>query len=119
MNKGNESLIALMPPHIKMSFINREFKKVEEIRLKVNAPVFVYSDNREYVLYNEDGVITVGENDIKYILLKATDNSLYAYTEEINKGFITVKNGHRIGVGGKAVYENGKLISIRNISFLK
>ena len=118
MNKGNESLMSLMPPYIKESLAKQKTGKIEEIRIKINAPIYVYSGNKEYVLYDETGVIIVKESDIKYILEKATDNSLYAHTEEINQGFITVASGHRIGVGGKAVYENGKLKSICNLSFL-
>ena len=44
--------------------------------------------------------------------------SLYAYEEEIKQGFITVQGGHRIGVAGKAVLEDGKVKTFKNISFL-
>ena len=44
--------------------------------------------------------------------------SLYAFAEETRQGFFTVPGGHRVGIAGKTVLENGKVSCIRNISFL-
>ena len=35
--------------------------------------------------------------------------SLYAYQEEVKQGYITIEGGHRIGLIGQAVMEQGKL----------
>ena len=42
--------------------------------------------------------------------------SLYAYEDDIRQGFITIKGGHRVGIAGKVVVENGRIRTISNIS---
>ena len=44
--------------------------------------------------------------------------SLYAYEDELRQGFLTIQGGHRVGVAGKILMEEGKVRSIRYISFL-
>ena len=43
---------------------------------------------------------------------------MYAFSEEIKNGFLTIEGGHRIGIVGKVVTENGVIKSIQNISAL-
>ena len=50
------------------------------------------------------------------MMQKISNYSLYAYEEDIRQGFITIKGGHRIGIAGECVMENGKVKTIRNIS---
>ena len=44
--------------------------------------------------------------------------SIYAFQEEIKNGFITLRGGHRVGIGGKVLYGNMGIETIRNISSL-
>ena len=44
------------------------------------------------------------------------ENSIYSYQNQICKGFITIKGGHRIGITGSAVVEQNKIININYIS---
>ena len=44
--------------------------------------------------------------------------SLYAYEDEIRQGYLTLPGGHRIGVTGKAVTENGQVKTLRYITSL-
>ena len=45
-----------------------------------------------------------------------SDYSLYAYEEEMKQGFITIEGGHRIGMTGQAIVENGKVKNLKYIS---
>lgn len=118
MNKGFESVICILPERIKNALSSQVFDMIEEIRIRVDAPVYIYGNNKEFYLYESDRMLYAAKDDINFILQKATCNSLYTYTEDIKNGFITIKDGHRIGVCGRAVYENGKLINIKDISAL-
>ena len=42
--------------------------------------------------------------------------SLYAYEDEIRQGYLTIQGGHRVGIAGKAVIEDGKVRGISPIS---
>ena len=86
---------------------------LQEIRLRVNRPVIVIVDGTEVILKE-----VVESRDIKEILEGACGYSSYAYEEEIKKGYVTVPGGHRIGVAGRAVMEDGKIRTLKHISAL-
>ncbi|WP_368259762.1 stage III sporulation protein AA [Clostridium paraputrificum] len=86
---------------------------LQEIRLKIEKPIIITSSKGEVVLS-----YILGREDIKYILQRISNYSLYAYEEEIRQGFITIRGGHRVGLAGECVMDNGKVKTIRNISSL-
>ena len=118
MDKKMESVFNILPDKVNKALYPFYESLIEEIRIKVNCPVFIYKKNKEHTLYYNNEIYIVKKEDVDYILKKATKNSLYAYMEDIKNGFITIDNGHRIGISGRAVYENGKLINIKDINSL-
>lgn len=102
-----------------------DLQQLQEIRMRSGQPVFLYYKGTEYVL-TEEGKLAceskagyrVQEEDIKEMLESISGYSLYAFEEELKQGYLTVPGGHRIGVAGKIVQENGRVICIRNIAFL-
>lgn len=88
-------------------------EKIQEIRIKVNKPIIINLNDKEVILKYETTI-----NDIKEILVKISNYSLYAYEEELKQGYITIKGGHRIGIAGECVIVDGKVRTIRNISSL-
>ena len=83
---------------------------LEEIRIRVNCPIILKFNNNEEKI---ETVIT--NNDTKEILQYVCENSIYAYQNEINNGYITIKGGHRVGVTGNCVIENNRVINISYI----
>lgn len=86
---------------------------IQEIRIKVNKPVIINLSRKEVIL---NSIVTL--DDIKQILVRVSNYSLYAYEEEIKQGYITIKGGHRIGIAGECVLSQGEVRTIRNISSL-
>lgn len=98
---------------------------LSEIRLRTGQPMILMRGNCEYFVSNsmlkktqDKDTFVVKESDIKESLEFITNYSIYAFNEEMRRGFITVLGGHRIGICGKAVYENGEIKTIRNIQSL-
>lgn len=87
--------------------------QLQEIRLRVNRPIILKYKNNEIVV---NYVITT-ENILK-ILERFCENSIYAYKNQICQGFLTIKGGHRIGITGSVVIENGEVINIKYVSSL-
>lgn len=87
--------------------------KIQEIRIKVGKPIILNSFKGERILK-----YAVTAEDIKQILVKISNYSLYAYEEEIKQGYITIKGGHRIGIAGECVIVDGVIRTIKNISSL-
>lgn len=56
------------------------------------------------------------QSDLKETLEYVTGYSLYAYEEEIRQGFISVQGGHRVGVTGKVILDDGKIRGMKYIS---
>ena len=44
--------------------------------------------------------------------------SIYAFDEEMRQGYITLPGGHRVGLAGKIVMEDGRIRCVKYISFL-
>lgn len=89
--------------------------KVEEIRLRANQPLIIYTC--EQVLrppFGEPLIIT--PEDIAGVFSAATGKSHYAYKEEISQGFYTLESGIRLGLSGSVLTSNGNINSFLNIS---
>jgi stage III sporulation protein AA len=84
---------------------------VEEIRLRVGRKVLMVTGSKEIKL---DAV--ADEAMLRETLEYISGYSLYAYEEQLREGFITIRGGHRAGIAGKAVVEQGRIKTIKNIS---
>ncbi len=100
--------------------------ETEEIRLRTGRPVMVLGSRGEY-FWNQgeaklqdarEGGYVWQESDMKETLSRMSRYSMYALEEELRHGFFTIQGGHRIGVAGRTVCEEGKVLSFRNISGL-
>lgn len=126
MNKKDELLkIFSLKLRTMLSKVEFNYDKLQEIRLRVNGPLIVIYDNKEYFVTGESQLVESDEN--AYIILKneiretmeyISNFSLYAFEEEIKQGFITITGGHRVGIVGKAVLDDNKIKSIKHISFI-
>ncbi len=101
------------------------FQDIEEIRLRVNKPLVIYKRNKEYFLdsggrisENINSAFRINLKDIKKTLDLMCGYSIYAFEEEIKNGYITLQSGHRVGITGQAVVEDGKISTIKNINGL-
>lgn len=84
---------------------------INEIRLRVNKRAVVITSNIEVFL---GYVVTL--HDLLEILVRVSRNSIYAIQNDINNGFVVIKGGHRIGICGEAVIQDGLIKNIKNIN---
>ena len=67
----------------------------------------------------EDRSVVLADQElIRGILETCSRHSLYAYEREISQGFLTICGGHRVGIAGKAVVEDGHVRTVRDLSSL-
>ena len=88
-------------------------QELQEIRIRVNKPIILKLRRLEVVIEYE-----VSQTEILQIVEKLCNNSIYAYKNQMCEGFITIKGGHRVGLTGSAVMDNGKIINIKYITSL-
>ena len=120
-------LLTIFPKTLRAKFsgVIAEFEKLQEIRLRVNAPLICKVAQEEWLLdaagkrcRDKALAYHVSASDIRETMASVSHYSMYAYEEEIKQGFITIRGGHRVGIAGKAILENGKIKTIQNITFL-
>lgn len=129
---GNEEILYKVIEYISKDLrdllikIPNTYKKdIEEIRIRINAPINILLNNKNYFL-KSDGKLTfnpkegvlVNRDHINKTFQLITNYSLYSLEDEIKNGFITLKGGHRVGFGGKVIIGNGKIEGIKDISSL-
>lgn len=99
---------------------------VEEIRIRASRPVILQNYNGDWFLY-KDGTLSDNccgdvyiamQEEIQKTLELMSENSIYAYQDEIKNGFITIKGGHRVGIAGKTVLDTNSVKNIRDVSSL-
>ena len=58
----------------------------------------------------------VQPEDALHLLNKISHFSIYALEEELKRGYITIEGGHRVGLAGKVILEEGRVKAIRDVS---
>ncbi|MBQ2897390.1 MAG: Flp pilus assembly complex ATPase component TadA [Clostridia bacterium] len=113
------------PEEIRLCFKKaiEKLNTLEEIRVRSEKNVVLYAAGNKFFVTpdghltkNAQAGIKVHQIQIDEILKLMTQNSLYSVQDEIKKGFITLKNGSRVGLCGKCVVNHDKVEFIKNIS---
>lgn len=92
---------------------NLQFDYLQEIRLRTGYPIILLYAGREKLLS-----IKATERSIRETLDYVSNYSLYAYENEVKQGFITIEGGHRVGMAGQVLLENGRVKNLKYISSL-
>ena len=117
-------MLDFLTENLKKCLRRLDIQKLFEIRVRQNMPVTVNYEGVYYYL-TENGCSIFKENsetctqeEILQMIYAAGEFSLYSVQEQIKQGFITTKQGVRIGLAGEYVFERGQPLTIRNISAL-
>lgn len=127
MVEKKDELIKIFSKEIRNILMNLavDFSHVQEIRLRVYAPLLILYHNKEFYI-SKTGQLT-GEDKEAYIVSREelretmeyiSNYSLYAFEEELKQGFITIQGGHRVGIAGKTVVDDTGIRTMKFISFL-
>jgi len=107
------NILKYFPDKIEKKIAEEALDKIEyleEIRLRAQRPIILKFNDYERILK-----YTVTSEEILSCLQMICENSIYTYQNQISEGFITVKGGHRVGITGSCIIENGKVININYI----
>lgn len=86
-------------------YLLTETKQLTEIRLRVNRPAQLVYFDREDIFVGE----AIDVDCLRKIALRMMEYSYHTYEQELSRGFFTMKNGCRVGVGGSfMVTEEGR-----------
>ncbi|MDU4960412.1 MAG: stage III sporulation protein AA [Sporomusaceae bacterium] len=123
-----QTLLPLLPPLLAAALARLPgdcWRQATEIRLRAAQPVLILLGGTDYMLLPDGrlsqtaaGALICSREDIGKAMQLISRNSLYAFEQELQAGFITVGGGHRIGIAGQAIVDNGRLKALKNISSL-
>lgn len=85
----------------------------EEIRLRAGRPMTIVTGEGEL----STPKLVTGK-DLEMTLENASQASAYAVLDQVRKGFVTIRGGHRLGLCGTGVVKNGEVTSLRQVSSL-
>lgn len=98
-------------------------EQLEELRIREGKPLEVNYQGK-YAFVSPRGELTASSaesykpdrEDCVQLLDIVTNHSMYSFEEELRRGYITVRGGHRVGIAGRAVLDRGHVKLLRDIS---
>lgn len=126
MEKKDE-LIKIFSKNIReiLNRVSVDFNEIQEIRLRVAAPLLMIYRNEEYYISRQgelsrdcQDAYLVTRGELKETMEYMSNYSLYAFEEEMKQGFLTIQGGHRIGVAGKTILDESGIKTMKFISFI-
>ena len=112
------TVAALLPPRLRRGMEGLPYpvrRRVEEVRLRAGQMPMVVLNGEELPL-PADGPIS--ERELSLTLEVATRASTHTALEQLRQGYFTLRGGHRVGLCGTAVTEDGRVKSFRHLSSL-
>ena len=112
----DERVYDLFPESLKCAILPYA-DKLCELRIRANKAITAnIGDNYFTLKYRNESIILTAD-DISSMVLRACDNSVYAYNDSIKQGYIT-KFGIRIGLAGRCVKESDTVITLTDFTSL-
>lgn len=99
-------------------------RTVREIRLRQGRPLsLVLMGTTAFLTPSgalldrpESGCLLPDEQDLRESFQRVCGYSVHSCEEQIRQGFLTLSGGHRVGISGTAVQEDGKIVTLREVS---
>lgn len=112
MNNTINEVLKYFPQKIS-NLICDKLSIAEEIRLRQAKPIIIKESSGSIAIEHN-----VSSEEIIDCLQRICEYSIYSYQNQISQGFITVMGGHRIGITGSCVFENGNVTNIKYVNSL-
>lgn len=91
------------------------FSEITEIRMRANENLIVVVKNKKYYLKDDNGeFVKISKNIIENFVRRASENSIYAFNDNIVNGFITLPKGIRVGMCGNIVTDGDKIVTVKD-----
>lgn len=121
--------ISQMPDYLADIFnrVDRQaIDKITEIRIRKNKPLIIYICKQPYFLMINGNLtatlvnncVAIDEDALNYIADRLCNHSYHTNMPNMINGYITTKNGCRVGISANAIYKDGQLSCVRDITSL-
>lgn len=121
-----EEILHIFPDYMRGRWerVIQRIEELQEIRFRAEKEIIVMMDGKEWYL-DKAGCLTgdirqatrITKQDMEAVLNHICGYSLYAFSDEIKQGFMTIPGGHRVGMAGQVILEeDGR---IRNMKYIR
>lgn len=107
------ALAALLPARLCEAIEHSRAPFAEELRLHADREASLTVSGRNIGLG-----LSLSAEEMQELLRKMCAGSLYAHSESIRQGFLSLGDGIRVGICGSAAIEAGRVIGVREITGL-
>lgn len=107
-----QEYLKLLPVWLRREVDERCKDDLQELRLRSGQPPILVHNNYTTILER-----TAASEDINFVINTASQYSPWS-ASSINRGYITANGGHRIGICGETVVQNGVVTGIRTATSL-
>lgn len=105
---------------------NLPWAEVEEIRVRQGRPFEIVTHRDVWYLHRESNRLqrtihkawVMDKEECSKLLNRLSHHSLYTLEDELQKGYITLAGGHRVGLAGKVILKQGLVSHLRDITHL-
>lgn len=126
-----DEIIAIFPDKWKYLWNDGQLRHqcIQEIRIRAGRPMMILTEKGEFVISQKGKVkrveegelvqtINFSQEEINRLFSYLCQESVYAYLDEIKRGYITIRGGHRVGVAGEMLsLDNGEL-AVRQVKYI-
>lgn len=99
--------------------------ETSEVRLRVQRPVALWRGGRTWFVTAAHGVVQnpaagvcAEKSDLAESFRMLCSYSVYSHQAQIREGYVTLRGGHRAGLAGTALLQNGAVTGMRDITSL-
>ena len=111
------SLYSYLPPEVVKILKEKDCSDMSELRFCLDKPILINNGNStQFFTDLSERKLIAGSEMFAFVIHKLTGGSMYSVGNNLADGFVTLKGGHRVGICGTAVVENGEIAHIKNIS---
>lgn len=128
VKSADNDILPFLTQNIKVILQKLDIEKLdnlEEIRLRAGKPLMVFYRNCDWYVSaegqlsrNHMNAYFVAQQEILKSLELMSENSVYAYQDEIKAGYLTLRGGHRVGLSGRVILQEGRIRNIKDFNGL-
>lgn len=126
---GFEQAVAYLPERMQAPLLKLPpslQEDIHEIRLREETPVALSTSRGDVLVTGEGQPTTIpvphllwcSHAQLEGCFLQLCDYSVHSHQQEILQGYISTRQGFRVGIAGSAVMERGEMVSMRHITSL-
>ena len=106
-------VLSCLPAELAAEISSLRISRIDEIRVRCEQSCSLTVNGKNFVLRSR-----VSRRQMDSTVRLMCDGSLYAYSDTINRGYITMSGGVRVGIVGRAVTQRGGIGGVYDISAL-